>query len=296
MDDASKSTNPRQCQRVLSSRPGCTIDSDYCMLSSYWHLVMSHPAPLVLNTPWRRHASQLAAVYAYYLGTHPDCEKILAEISYWTPDQHRIFFEEVHRFHQENKHNGYIQMMENAWPMNPAAGNMQQTNPEPYHAIQSQLTHSQQYPQSEYEPDIHSAPIALHNNEQSEGQGTKRRRNRKKAAEQREHQPPRDEKPANLSYAAAASSPVNVQSPHSGSQRLKRSYILFKSLDHHDISISQTQGIWATLPKNKDKVNSLFDRSDEMYAFFSVNGSGEQLHIHILYQIILMLYDVVSNE
>ncbi len=54
----------------------------------------------------------------------------------------------------------------------------------------------------------------------------------------------------------------------------KRRYILFKSLDHHDLTISQTQGIWATLPKNKTLVNQLFDASDELYAFFSVNKSG----------------------
>ena len=42
----------------------------------------------------------------------------------------------------------------------------------------------------------------------------------------------------------------------------------------HDLEISQAQGIWATLPKNKDKVNRLFDGSSNLYAFFSVNGSG----------------------
>jgi hypothetical protein len=57
-------------------------------------------------------------------------------------------------------------------------------------------------------------------------------------------------------------------------QRRRVSYILFKSLDQHDIDISQAQGIWATLPKNKDRVNTLFDASDELYAFFSVNKSG----------------------
>lgn len=51
--------------------------------------------------------------------------------------------------------------------------------------------------------------------------------------------------------------------------RREASYIVFKSLDHHDIGISQEQGIWATLPKNKTKVNQLFDHSTILYAFYS---------------------------
>jgi hypothetical protein len=63
------------------------------------------------------------------------------------------------------------------------------------------------------------------------------------------------------------------------SARRRTSYIVFKSLDHQDIAISQAQSIWATLPKSKERVNYLFDESDELIAFFSVNKVRQRCDI-----------------